>query len=54
MMTLTRPRMLSSIDARDAHRIVAVVSGLALSVVGIGLYAGASWATSLWPWPDVR
>ncbi|MEA2531059.1 MAG: hypothetical protein QOG89_2703 [Thermomicrobiales bacterium] len=54
MMTLTRPRMLSSIDARDAHRIVAVVSGLTLSVVGIGLYAGASWATTLWPWPDVR
>ncbi|MEA2515770.1 MAG: hypothetical protein QOJ59_5259 [Thermomicrobiales bacterium] len=54
MMTLTRRRMLSSIDARDTHRIVAVVSGLALSLVGVGLYAGASWATSLWPWPDVR
>ncbi len=53
-MTLSRPRMFSDIDARDVHRIVAVISGLALSVVGAGLYTRASWATALWPWPDVR
>lgn len=47
-------RRLTNIDARTVHRLVAVGSGLALTVVAAGLYTGASWATALWPWADVR
>jgi hypothetical protein len=53
MMTLTRFKTFPNLATRDLHRIVAVASGLALTVVAAGLYAGASWATALWPWSDV-
>jgi hypothetical protein len=53
-MTSIRPRAFSVFALRYLHRTVAVVSGLALTVVAAGLYARASWATALWPWPDVR
>jgi hypothetical protein len=54
MMTLMRPKVFPNLEPRELHRIVAVGSGLALTVVAAGLYARASWATSLWPWPDVE
>jgi hypothetical protein len=54
MMTLARPKLFPSLDTQHFHRIVAVGSGLALTVVAAGLYARASWATTLWPWPDVK
>jgi hypothetical protein len=54
MMTLTRFRTFPILATRDLHQIVAVASGLALTVVAAGLYAGASWATAFWPWADVR
>jgi hypothetical protein len=54
MMTSMRLRAFSAFDTRYLHRTVAVLSGLALTVVAAGLYARASWATALWPWPDVR
>lgn len=53
MVTLTRPKFFLNLETQDLHRIVAVGSGLALTVVAAGLFARASWATSLWPWPDV-
>src|SRR5690349_10091487 len=54
MMASMRVRACAVFDPRYLHRTVAVLSGLALTVVAAGLYARVSWATALWPWPDVR
>jgi hypothetical protein len=54
MMTLTRPKVFPNLDTQNLHRMVAVGSGLALTVVAAGLFARASWATALWPWADVK
>jgi hypothetical protein len=54
MTSSLRPRTLAAMQRRVFHRIIVVASGLALMVIAAGLYARASWATALWPWPDVR
>ena len=56
MMTIgvMRERALARFETRDLHRFASIVSGIGLTAVGAGLYTRASWATALWPWPDVR